>query len=231
MRRTAAFLAVGSLCLTFAAYAQKDPPIGSRLGTRDTLGMAQDSTAAVRAGHRMAGCAYLKSRTAAQAMLDTPDRAEAERQLRRLNRAHTCINLMTVSEGAEGQRMRIPNDIYRGMIAEAALRQDVKAGSLAPLPLKAEYAAPWFAATGRNAAVDELGMCVAETNPAGVRALLSTTAETSEEARAMATLSPFLGPCLAANAKLQANRQSLRAVLAEALYHRARDPAVSEAVK
>jgi hypothetical protein len=56
---------------------------------------------------------------------------------------------------------------------------------------------------------------------------------TPEEGQAFAALSPDMGKCLRAGTKLQANRQSLRAALAEALFQRLNAPAAPtvEAVK
>ena len=73
--------------------------------------------------------------------------------------------------------------------------------------------------------MDDMAVCVAATNPSGVRALLATAPASVNEASSMATLSPTLGRCLQANAKLVGNRQSVRAALAEALYHRYATPA------
>jgi hypothetical protein len=143
----------------------------------------------------------------------------------RLNSKSTCINLLVVSDFADRQSIDLPGDIYRGMLAEAAIRDRFADQTVEPLKLQATYDRPWFAATGRPRDIDEMSVCVADIDPAGVQRLLATTAETGEERAAVRALAPSLGPCLATGTKLSSNRQSLRAGLAEALYHRFTTPA------
>nr|WP_295373090.1 hypothetical protein [uncultured Sphingosinicella sp.] len=215
--------------LSFPLQAQDEPPIGSRLGKRSDIRIEQDPKLAVQAAHRLAGCIYLKRPTDVRAALSSLDGADARRRMNKIGSSGTCINLMVSADEAHAQSVSFPPDIYRGMLAEAALRQDYQRTALDALPKQATYSRPWFATTGRPLAVDEMGACVADTNPTGVRALLATTAETAEEKRAASELFPSLGSCLTIGAKLNANRQSLRAALAEALYHRAATPAVAAA--
>jgi len=233
MRAAGAIVAAACLTAgTLPAFAQDEPPIGSRLGSRRTIAVPHDRRESVRAAHRLAGCQYTKNSNGVRAALSASDPGNAARQLEALQYRGTCINLIGIAFDADSQRSSIPSDVYRGMLAEAALRQQLHgaASTLAPLPRQPNYAAPWFAATKRPTAVDELGLCVAETNPAGVRALLATEPEGPEETRALAAINPSLAPCLTTGATLNANRQSLRAALAEALYHRAADPAAPAAV-
>lgn len=219
---TAAIVAVafGSV----AAQAQNDPPIGSRLGQRKDIVTPQSSTEATQSAHRLVGCIYVKQPTQSRAALDSLDADEALKRLNGLDNRGTCINLNMISENGGAQRASMPPAIYRGMLAEAALRQGDLAGLLPPLERQPAYSRPWFAVTGRPLAVDEMATCMAETNPLGLRALFATTAETPEELAAFSNLSSWMGPCLTAGAKLSANRQSLRAAFAEALYHRAVTP-------
>jgi hypothetical protein len=92
------------------------------------------------------------------------------------------------------------------------------------LTLQKIYQRPWFAVTGRHLSVDEMGACIADVNPAGIGALIRTVPTTPGEGQAFAALSPDMGRCLRAGTKLQANRQSLRAALAEALFQRLNAP-------
>jgi len=107
------------------------------------------------------------------------------------------------------------------MLAEAALEKTSADEALQPLAPQPSYEREWFMLTGRDRVVDEMAVCVADQTPAGVRALLATKPEGPEELAAVQALSATLGPCLPTGATLKANRQSLRAALAEALYHRA----------
>lgn len=204
------------------SHAQDDPPIGSRLGKRQDIVVQQDPRAAAQAAHRFAGCVYVQRPAGVRAALDSLDPDESRRLLDKVEgKGGTCINLMIGTDAAYGQKMSLPPELYRGLLAEAALRQDLKSVALEAVTRQPSYQRGWFAVTGRPLAVDEMGACVADVNPAGVRALLATTAETPEEKRAVSELAASLGPCLTVGAKLSANRQSLRAALAEALYHRA----------
>lgn len=222
MRACIALLTVLCTLAAVPAAAQNDPPIGSRLGKRDYIRSEHDPKASVIAAHRMAGCVYLKQGPRVNAALSSLESAEAARRLNALGSKGTCINLHMRSDDAEMQRIAFPLDVYRGMLAEAALRQDFGSRSPEALPRQRTYSRPWFAATGRPLVVDEMGACVADTDPAGLKALLTTSPESPQEKAAFSRLMPSIGPCLTAGATLNANRQSLRVALAEALYHRIR---------
>jgi hypothetical protein len=121
--------------------------------------------------------------------------------------------------------------MLRGNLAEHALRTDSdKAAALQALPLQQKrYFRPCFAATGRHPAVDEMGACMADTDPAGIMALIRTNPGTADEAAAISALTPALTKCLSAGTRLDANRPALRAALADALYQRMANPALSVA--
>ena len=120
-------------------------------------------------------------------------------------------------------------DMLRGRLAEEALRaDDSRVGALQPLPLQQKrYIRPWFAATGRHPAVDEMAACMADTAPAGIVTLIQTSPGTSDENSALSALSPALTKCLSAGTRLDASREALRAALADALYQRLNNPALS----
>ena len=109
---------------------------------------------------------------------------------------------------------------FRGMVAEALLKRSTTVGTLAALPKVSNYTAGWFAMTGRPQAVDEMAMCVAATNPAGIMALLNTKPGSSWQRQTLTALTPSLGACLAKGYQLDTKPAGLRAALAEALYHR-----------
>jgi hypothetical protein len=120
-------------------------------------------------------------------------------------------------------------DMLRGRLAEAVLRDDEsRVAALQALPLQQKrYIRPWFAATGRHPAVDEMGACMADTDPAGIAALIETSPGTADENSAISALSPALTKCLSAGTRLDASREALRAALADALYQRLNNPALS----
>jgi hypothetical protein len=108
----------------------------------------------------------------------------------------------------------------RGMAAESLLKRSDTVARLAPQPKAATYSAAWTAVTGRVRAVDEMAMCVAATDPAGILALLATSPNSTRQRQAFAALSPSLETCLAKGYQLDTKPAALRAALAEALYHR-----------
>lgn len=123
-------------------------------------------------------------------------------------------------------------DMLRGKLAERALASaDAKVRALEPLPLQQKrYERPWFAATGRNTAVDEMGACMADTDPAGIIELIGTEPDGSDESAAIGAMSQALTKCLSAGTRLDASRQALRAALADALYQRLYNPALSAVI-
>jgi hypothetical protein len=120
-------------------------------------------------------------------------------------------------------------DVLRGRLAEQELlSQSSQVAALPALPLQQRrYIRPWFAATGRNPAVDEMATCMADTDPAGIMGLIRTTPGLADESAALATLSPALTKCLSAGTRLDASRRALRAALADALYQRLTNPQLS----
>lgn len=211
------------------AMAQAEPRLGSRLIERERTANAREDGGAVRAAHRFAACLYAKREASVRGFMTSLTPADQERYERNLSRSVECNSSVTLSDGsiAEGARITTSPDVMRGLYAEAILDTIKDDEALQPLSPQPSYTRDWFAITGRDAVVDEMAVCVAEQNPAGIRALLATSAETPEEMAAARALTPTLGPCLPQGATLKANRQGLRAALAEALFHRATAPALA----
>ena len=215
--------------LILPAATQAEPRLGSRLIEREKAGYAREDSGAVRAAHRFAACMYAKREASVRGLMTSLTPTDQERYGRSLSRLVECNSSVTLSDGtiAEGARFTTSQDVMRGMYAEAILDTIKEDEVLQPLPSQPSYTRDWFAITGRDVVVDEMAVCVAEQNPAGIKALLATSAETPEELAAVRALTPSLGPCLPQNATLKANRQGLRAALAEALFHRATAPATA----
>ena len=68
---------------------------------------------------------------------------------------------------------------------------------------------------------------MADTDPAGIATLIDTSPGTADENSALSALSPALTKCLSAGTRLDASREALRAALADALYQRLNNPALS----
>ncbi|KKC27688.1 hypothetical protein [Sphingomonas sp. SRS2] len=182
---------------------------------------------AIRTSHKVAQCLYDKRKSDVMAALGTSADAEAQRYHNNLSRAAACRRITLSNARIEGVAVETPRDIMRGMLAEAALANIWKLDALQPQPAQPSYQRDWFGATSRDRAVDEMAVCAAEQNPGGIRTLIATSPESGDELSAVQALSPTLSPCLPQGATLKANRQSLRAALAEALYHRATTSALA----
>ena len=180
-----------------------------------------------RAAHSLAECLYAKRRTEVLGLLDATTVQQADRFRRMLRGSPACADVTVSTREVEGASVRAPDDVMRGMLAEAALRDAKAAGDLGPNPAEAAYARNWFAATGRAPVVDEMAVCMAERHPIGIRKLLGTTPESAEELEVVQALGGVLAPCLPQGATLKANRQTFRAALADAFYHRATAPVLA----
>jgi hypothetical protein len=67
-------------------------------------------------------------------------------------------------------------------------------------------------------AVNDFGFCVIKSDWQGVRSLLQASTPAAEQ-KALARLLPLLGSCLPAKLKLRIDRDRLRAVIAESVFH------------
>ncbi|MEO7239767.1 MAG: hypothetical protein ABIW16_00030 [Sphingomicrobium sp.] len=214
--------------LAAAAGAGAPPPelpTGSRLGSHLRPGPKLTLRDQAVGAKRMAQCLYNLEPELARATLLAPTRSYAEATSAKLSGRLQCMGAEFANDMVEERYVNFPHEILRGMLAEVALqRSRGEVDALQPLPLQPVYARPWFAVTGRHLSVDEMGACLADTNPAAAATLIRTPPAGSEEGAAFASLADNLGKCLRAGTRLQASRQALRAALAEALYQRINVP-------
>ena len=140
-----------------------------------------------------------------------------------------CFSRIFPSGEFRPEDVAFSQDLLRGRLAELALLgQSATVAALQPLPLQQKrYLRSWFVTTGRNPAVDEMGACMADTDPAGILALIKTEPGSNDEAATLGAMSPSLTKCLSAGTRLDAGRQALRAALADALYQRLNNPSLS----
>lgn len=212
--------------MSSAAYA--DPPLGSRLGQDHSEDSRSYSTSdAGRSTRAIMSCAVAKFPMQGRALLAATDTASAQSAAEKLLRREECNMLGIASSTSDQIQFQIPFDVMRGMAAEELLNSRLdEAASLPRLPVEKSYSRTWFAITGRDSSVDAMAVCLAESNPAGDVVLLRTNAYSPAEMAAVQAIGPSLGQCLQAGYKLHANRQTLRAAIAEGLYHRLMDPPV-----
>jgi hypothetical protein len=216
-------LALGLGMAAPSAFAQ-EAETGTRLAppkTRDVGSVALTGKDQAVGAKRMAECIFNRKRVLARQALQASTAEAANAAINKMMGEVTCFG-DDASNDLVGMRVAlIPPDILRGMLAEAAFKQDSNSvQALQSLPIQQVYQRNWFAITGRHVAVDEMGACIADTNPGGILALSRSVPTSKEESAAFSALGPNLGACLRSGTKLQASRQALRAALSEALYQR-----------
>jgi hypothetical protein len=212
----------------FSSPALADPPVGSRLGERLMKVDKQDRFKAVRKAHRLMECLANRRQPLAMRYLQAKTIEEAGQ----LNQ--TLFNSVRCEDSSEGGLVEesivtLPDELSRGYVAEAIVKKDKGRFDLLPAVAPAAYARDWFSVTSRDPAVDEMSVCSVETNPMAVVVLLEAQPLSPEEGLAFAATVETLGKCLRVGAKLTGNKESLRASLAEALFHKLNPVEIAEA--
>lgn len=240
--------AIGLSCLAAPALAQdkpktnqtigrrgpdEGPPIGSRLGQRmETRGPAEAEAEAARHGHELASCLVNRRRSDSVTLLAQVDVQGYRKAYKSLTSGQLdCFNMWDDAiQITEGRSFSMPPEVLRGFLAEEFIKRDLPRYTALPvLPRQMVYSRVWYNGTNRHPSVDEMATCVSETAPLETVALLKSEAYTPSEMAAIQTLAPSLGACLRIGTKVDANRQTLRAALADALYQRVANPAPAAA--
>lgn len=207
------------LATTAVVMAAVVPPA---IGEAQRVGMSREQSQ--RSTRAFVQCMVANRKQLSEQYLGATEPADFAKWRDRLWDNVRC-NLPGFPGGGGGWRtIQMPIDVERGLVAE----QLILTGRVTPTtePVKpAPYQPRWAAVTGRASAIDEMADCVAANDPGGVVALLRSDADSDAEKAAFAVLSEKFGQCLVSGATLKANRLSMRAALAEALYQRAASPA------
>jgi hypothetical protein len=229
-----AMLAAAAALLAPAALAQPEPeeepevPLGSRIPRWDARQMASEREA-VQVLHRFANCMVRSHAEAAATLLATAPESEAQRAAGQalIGRRNACL---------WARSMRLKYSLFRGAVAEAFLdRQPDSMALIQAQPSVEEFDA--FSA--RLAAVDQDGLdeddralivgrwvsyCMANEHPELIKALLGTRPSSGGEQQALTASQGAISACLLEGQALRVDRLTIRALFAEALYHRARPP-------
>lgn len=179
----------------------------------------------VRAMHH-AGACVVQYEVEASRVLGMPPGSEAERALFRLLSDSTSTSRCI---GGPVSFLTFQPQLLRGAIAEAVLEAG-DGGAIYDGHVR--WVAPFTGLTeGDIAALGEQGrgslraldfaQCVHAAAREAVAALLETVPTSRRELRAFERLTPYLGPCLPAGARMTVVRPQLRAFLAEAAYREA----------
>ncbi|WP_310533063.1 hypothetical protein [Novosphingobium sp.] len=152
--------------------------------------------------------------------------------------------LANATSGFQGRlRMRMDDDTYRGVIAEALVAKGAPALTVdglkvvpiltydEPRPLRLQYpdgkAIPEEKLVRQRAAIarkteamlmGKLGECVVRNAPVQSRAVLATSLETPPELQSINALGATLGQCIKAGETVSLDRMSVRGALAIAYY-------------
>jgi len=232
MRFRTALLASAIGLSSVVGPALADPPLGSRLGDRQTKDPEKRERESALGAQEMARCLVNKQTSVVRGYLAALDPAESKRLDHKMDGEHECFSMSEGNDLVEGRMVTFPQDIFRGMLAEWMVKKDEPMfASLAALPRQLTYSRPWYALSGRNSSVDEMATCVSEIAPRESLALLKTTPYGADEGAAFGTLGPSLVSCLQAGYKVTGNRQSLRAAISDALYQRVANPSAAVAPK
>ena len=192
--------------------------------------IAASPASAATSAQAYAACLMQSHATQVRELLQASTAEAANRPYQALENDDRCFSRVFGNRAVRPEEMAPSLDFLRGNLAEQALAADAsRVAALQALPLQQKrYVRPWFAATGRHPAVDEMGACMADTDPAGIATLIRTEPGSAEENSALSGLSPALTKCLSAGTRLDASREALRAALADALYQRLNNPSLSQ---
>jgi hypothetical protein len=214
---------VAALMLLAGAGQAGDPELGSRLKPRLKPGVVQDDAAARARAYRFMECGVNINANTMRRVLDVGAQKNYDTAMDQLSNRRGCNFSGLIGPEAGTTAFSYDQATLRGMIAEAFVKKRSGIEGLTAYPLGAAYKREWHGITTRPAAVDEMATCVAEINPAAIIGLLQTEHGSPKETASIRAISPSLGTCLGAGAKLTANRTAIRSALAEALYHRTYD--------
>ena len=225
--KTRVLLLASAIGLSVSVAAMAEPPIGSRLGDRMTKNGRENEALSAQHGHEFASCLVNRRGLKAEALLRQKTEQGYEAAEKKLFEGQLdCFNMWDDAlHITEGRSFSMPPEVLRGFLAEEMIKRDqARFGVLPALQRQLTYSRDWFGGTNRHVAVDEMATCVSETAPAQTMALIRAAPYSEAESNAFGELGPSLGACLQAGTKVDANRQTLRAALADALYQRVANP-------
>jgi hypothetical protein len=228
-------LGIALAAVAVTAIASATPAAAQRLGSRlqkDQIadGRKYSEDLAAQTAQSLVVCLVARHGKQAEEMLLTGDEKISDKGYRALMRqaGNTCPMLGDASPVSSSVGFSFPKDVFRGLVAERLLMSKLDTlGAMPVLPVQMAYSRPWFALSGRDVTVNEMAVCLAESDPAGTAALFRTKPYTPQEMTAIGNLGPAMQKCLRVGVKLKANRQTLRAALAEGAFNRLALPPIT----
>lgn len=152
-------------------------------------------------------------------LLDTVPESNTESHI--FNAMHSRMTWCYPGSGG----IRFTAMIWRGFLAEhliAGMDSDAKTEAVTNPLEDAGWVSDFGDMTGENKGLiglPQFGRCVVAADPAAVLALVAAESFSSEENSVMGKIVPLLPPCMDSGITGEFSKQSLRAVLAEGLYH------------
>ena len=145
------------------------------LGLSSTVAAAP-AAAQSNVAQRYAACLVKMRPGEVRELLQATSSESADRPYRGLADDDRCFSRVYGGQQFSPDNAGLALDMLRGRLAEQALLSEpAQVAALQPLPLRQQrYIRPWFAATGRHPAVDEMAACMADTDPSGIVALIRT---------------------------------------------------------
>jgi len=220
MRPTLALLPL-ALASAAAATAAQTTAIDPHAGTPMFHDNADSRLRGALLLRHMGSCLYGKERVAARGLLrSVPGSTDEARRMAALHsRLEECVN-------GDAEAVRSTNLILRGAVAEGIFLAMFPADPAAPAADRPSLPPSWMDAyakdpsIGPTLALHQLAGCVVRAAPADASRLVRTTPGSAEESTSFQAITPRLGPCVNQGRSFSSNKTTLRALLAEALYHR-----------
>ncbi|MEA3063872.1 MAG: hypothetical protein QOJ27_300 [Sphingomonadales bacterium] len=191
----AALLALGA-----ASSVHAQPPAA-------TLQPSPDSAAQRKASQKLIACLAKARPQWARSMLSHPYLSDAQTYdaTKALRGRDTCVT------SRDGTEITFRNSLMVGSLAEHFLRKDLERADPARVAEKLSTLAPLNV-------TEDFALCVASRNPAAARDLALSEPGSAAEDSAARKLAAYVEPCTRDSERLTVDLQSLRALVATALY-------------
>lgn len=215
-------LLVGTLSVSLLVGTSSAQRTGTRLGKNATV---KDSGAAIM---MVASCMADRRPAVVRSWLAMLPGSPEEHRFLEKQTGDISVCMDRDDRFMGGRELAFRPRHLRYPIAAALVARQI-AASPSQVPVAADTR-PWFvakldqlppsASVDRAAlALQDFGHCVATGNWSTTRAFLGSQAASAEEARAIKSLIPTLGPCLSQGLNMKLNADTLRRALAEPVYH------------
>jgi hypothetical protein len=196
----ARFYLAALLALGAAASVHAQAPMGA-------IQPSPDSAAQRKASQKLIACLAEARPRWARDMLSRPYLSDAQTYdaTKALRGRDTCVT------SRDGTEITFRNSLMVGSLAEHFLKKDIRRADPARVAEKLSTLPPLNV-------TEDFALCVASRNPAAARDLALSEPGSAAEDSAAARLAAYVEPCTRDSERLTVDLQSLRALVATALY-------------